>query len=51
MVEVYSRIENTQIRNYQTFEPTNETIEFERLEFILPLATIYDGTAFEENTP
>jgi len=31
MVEVYSRINDSQIWQYQTFENLNETIEFERL--------------------
>jgi len=53
MVEVYARIENTQIWKYQTFETLDETIEFERLGFNLPVATIYDSIAFEDvaNTP
>ncbi len=46
MVEVYSRISNTQIWKYQTFETINEIIEFEDLDFILPLAIIYDGIEF-----
>lgn len=47
MVEVYSRISNTQIWKYQTFETINEMIEFEDLVFALPLAIIYDGIEFE----
>lgn len=46
MVEVYSRISNTQIWKYQTFETIYEIIEFEDLDFILPLAIIYDGIEF-----
>lgn len=53
MVEVYARIGNTQTWKYQTFETLDETIEFERLGFNLPVATIYDSIAFEDvaNTP
>lgn len=47
MVEVYSRINNTQIWKYQTYETINEVIEFEELGFALPLATIYDGIKFD----
>jgi Uma2 family endonuclease len=47
MVEVFSRIDNSQIWKYQTFETINEMIEFEDLGFALPLATIYDGIEFE----
>lgn len=48
-VEVYSRIDDTQIWTYQTFERMNETIEFERLGFSLSVAVIYDGIAFDES--
>ena len=48
MVEVYSRIENTQIWKYQTFETIQGIIEFERLGFELPVGAIYDGILFEE---
>jgi hypothetical protein len=47
MVEVYSRIDSTEIWKYQTFESVNETIEFDRLGFTLPIATIYDDINFE----
>jgi hypothetical protein len=47
MIEVYSRISNAQIWKYQTFETINEIIEFEDLDFVLPLAIIYDGIEFE----
>jgi Uma2 family endonuclease len=47
IVEVYSRINDTQIWKYQTFEVMNEIIEFERLGFALPVATIYEGISFE----
>ena len=46
-VEVYSRIDNSQIWKYQTFETINEIIEFDRLGFTLPVAIIYDGIVFE----
>jgi Uma2 family endonuclease len=47
MVEVYSRIDNSQIWQYQTFENLNETIAFERLGFVLPVSVIYEGIGFE----
>lgn len=47
MVEVYSRINDSQIWQYQTFENLNETITFERLGFALPIAVIYEGIGFE----
>jgi Uma2 family endonuclease len=47
MVEVYSRIDNSQIWQYQTFENLNETIVFDRLGFELPVAVIYEGIGFE----
>ncbi|NOT92733.1 Uma2 family endonuclease [Ferruginibacter sp.] len=47
MVEVYSRINDSQIWQYQTFENLNETIAFERLGFVLPVAVIYEGIGFE----
>jgi Uma2 family endonuclease len=47
MVEVYSRIDNSQIWQYQTFENLDETIVFDRLEFTLPLAVIYEGINFD----
>lgn len=48
MVELYSRIEDSQIWKYQTFETLPDIIEFERLGFELPVAVIYDAIAFEE---
>ncbi|MGG9961742.1 Uma2 family endonuclease [Ferruginibacter sp. SUN106] len=48
MVEVYSRINDSQIWQYQTFENLNETIEFERLGFVLPVSVIYENIGFEE---
>lgn len=48
MVEVYSRIEDSQIWKYQTFETLQGTIEFDRLGFELPVGVIYDGIVFEE---
>ena len=48
MAEVYSRIEDSQIWKYQTFEILPGIIEFERLGFELPVAIIYDAIAFEE---
>ena len=47
-VECYSRIENSPIWKYQTFETIDELIEFDRLGFALSLATIYDSIEFEE---
>jgi Uma2 family endonuclease len=47
MVEVYSRIDNSQIWQYQTFENLDETIEFNRLGLVLPVAVIYEGIGFE----
>lgn len=47
MVEVYSRINDTQIWEYQTFETVNELIEFDRLDFTLPVAVIYEGINFD----
>lgn len=46
-VEVYSRIDDTEIWKYQTFEMLNEVIEFDRLDLTLPMAIIYDSIAFE----
>ncbi len=48
MVEVYGRINNTQVWKYQTFETTSEAIEFEELGFTLSIATIYDSIEFEK---
>ncbi len=48
MVEVYSRIGDTQIWQYQTYETNEETIKFPRLDFELYVATIYDGILFDE---
>jgi Uma2 family endonuclease len=48
MVEVYSRIEDSQIWKYQTFETLQDIVEFERLGFELPVGVIYDGIVFEE---
>jgi len=47
LVEVYSRIENSEIWTYQTFENLSEVIKFDRLEFALSLATIYDSIEFD----
>ncbi len=47
MVEVYARIDDTQIWKYQTFENVGEIIDFERLDFNLPLQVIYDGIGFD----
>lgn len=47
-VEVYSRIDDTQVWKYQTYEAIDEIIEFDSLEFSLSLATIYDSITFEE---
>ncbi|MCW3089168.1 MAG: Uma2 family endonuclease [Ferruginibacter sp.] len=48
MVEVYARIDNSQIWKYQTFEALSEIIEFDRLGFSLPLTVIYDTISFEK---
>ncbi len=48
MVEVYSRIENSQVWKYQTFESIDELIEFDRLGFTLTIATIYDSIEFAQ---
>ena len=50
MVEVYSRIGDTQIWQYQTYETMEETIQFLRLDFELSIATIYDGIVFDETS-
>ena len=50
MVEVYSRIGDTQIWQYQTYETMEETIQFPRLNFELSTATIYDGIVFDETS-
>ena len=47
MIEVYSRINDSQIWKYQTFETLDEVIEFDRLGFELPVAVIYDSINFE----
>ena len=46
-VEVYSRIDDSQIWKYQSFEAINEIVEFDRLGFTLAVAAIYDGIVFE----
>ena len=43
MVEVYSRIDFSQVWTYQTFENLTETIKFDRLDFVLPISVIYEG--------
>lgn len=48
IVEVYSRIDDTQILKYQTFENLHETIVFDRLGLTLPLAVIYESISFDE---
>lgn len=45
-VEVYSRIDNSQIWKYQSFERIDEVIDFDRLGFTLTTAAIYDGITF-----
>ena len=51
MVEVYSRIEDSQIWKYQTFETLQDIIEFERLGFTLPVAVIYRILPLIKKTP
>jgi len=46
MVELYARIDDTQIWKYQTFENMDEVIEFDRLGFTVTIAAIYDGIGF-----
>ena len=46
-VEVYSRIDNSQIWKYQSFERKDEVIEFDRLGFTLTIAAIYNGISFD----
>jgi Uma2 family endonuclease len=46
MVEVYSRIDTSHIWQYRTFENLSETIEFNKLELVLPVAVIYQGFGF-----
>ena len=48
LVEVYSRIDDTKIWKYQTFESIDEVIEFDRLGFVLTIATIYDAIKFDD---
>jgi Uma2 family endonuclease len=49
MVELYARIENSQIWKYQTFESGEEIMEFDRLGITLSVAAIYDSVSFEVN--
>ncbi len=46
MIEVYSRINDSQIWKYQTFETLDEVIEFSDLELYLPTKVAYDGVEF-----
>ncbi len=46
MVELYARIDDTQIWKYQTFENMDEVIEFDRLGFTVTIAAIYDRIGF-----
>ena len=48
MVEVFSRIGNSEVWKYQTFETVTETIDFEDLGFTVTIAVIYDGIEFED---
>lgn len=50
-IELFSRVETTDIWTYQTFENTDDVIVFPRLDFKLSVGAIYDGidlTATEE---
>ena len=42
-VEVYSRIEHTEVWTYQTFEKETDVIVFPRLNFELSVGAMYDG--------
>lgn len=46
MIEVYSRIGDSELWQYQTFEYLEETIPFDRLGLSMTLNTIYDGILF-----
>ncbi|MES2772706.1 MAG: Uma2 family endonuclease [Bacteroidota bacterium] len=46
-VQMYSRIDNSQVWKYQTYETQDEVILFDRLGFELPVSTIYDGIGFD----
>jgi Uma2 family endonuclease len=46
MVEVYARIDDSQIWEYQTYENLQETILFKNLGLELPIHTIYDSIEF-----
>jgi Uma2 family endonuclease len=48
MIEVYSRINDSKIWKYQTFETLDELIEFTDLELFLPTKVVYDGVEFEK---
>ena len=53
-VELYSRVENTDIWTYQTFDQTGDVVVFPRLDFELTVGAIYDGidlTVAEEELP
>jgi Uma2 family endonuclease len=45
-VEVYSRIDDSQIWQYQTYEDLQDIIIFKSLELQLPLVTIYESINF-----
>jgi Uma2 family endonuclease len=46
MVEVYARIGNSEIWQYQTYENLQDTITFENLGLNLKVSTIYDNIKF-----
>ncbi len=46
MIEVYSRIGDSELWQYQTFEDLEEKIAFDRLDLSMTLSTIYDGIVF-----
>ena len=47
-IEIYSRTKDDGIWNYQSFENIDQIIKFDKLDFELPLATIYDSIEFDE---
>jgi Uma2 family endonuclease len=48
-VEVYSRIEDSQIWQYQTYEDLQDIIVFKNIELQLPLVTIYESINFKND--
>lgn len=42
-IELFSRVENTDVWTYQTFEKADDLVVFPRLDFQLSVGAIYDG--------